>query len=620
MTKFLIVGSGFLMSKLSYSILGVFVSFLAKLYLFVPSKRKRLLFSNLTHAFPDWPYTQIKSAALESTVYLFEMGFFSLIYPHLSKFERRSTLVYPADEDRQLAELRQNGEPVLFLLPHVTLFESIATSSAFRPGNGKTLGAIYRPNSNSSLDSWVNNSRVNLGLKTFSRKKGLIQARKHLIEGNWLALLFDQNAGLNGELSLFIDRLCSITPLPDILLKGISAKVILVCPFRLSFFRARLKFHQLGQVPIGEVSKTAHHKIEQMIISHPKGMPEWLWSHGKWKTQNSPQQIFQLHLKRNKLPKPSLIPRKTKIWIRMPNWLGDVVMALPLINAIKEGRPDAEITLLCQVQYKSLLEHMNVGHRVITMPKKGLGYFIKLLPLRNQFPDIHFLFTNSLRGDIEAYICGSPLRLGGSTGRKRKMLSHQSIISKEYKKKHQVLLWEKYLRYFGLQKEICYSPLVSKSLSKKNEAVVCIAPGSSNSPEKRWPVGYWIVLLEKLLQDFPSHTFMILGTSNDSKICNMIRTQVNNERVQDQSGKTSIVDLVDCFERSTALVCNDSGAMHLANAVGLPLVAIFGPTDPSVTGPVYESPSIKIKCAEGDNIKDISPESVIREVSGVLSS
>ena len=113
---------------------------------------------------------------------------------------------------------------------------------------------------------------------------------------------------------------------------------------------------------------------------------------------------------------------------------------------------------------------------------------------------------------------------------------------------------------------------------------------------------------------------MILGTSNDSKICNMIRTQVNNERVQDQSGKTSIVDLVDCFERSTALVCNDSGAMHLANAVGLPLVAIFGPTDPSVTGPVYESSSMKIKCAEGDNIKDISPESVIREVSGVLSS
>jgi ADP-heptose:LPS heptosyltransferase len=98
----------------------------------------------------------------------------------------------------------------------------------------------------------------------------------------------------------------------------------------------------------------------------------------------------------------------------------------------------------------------------------------------------------------------------------------------------------------------------------------------------------------------------------------MIRTEVNNDRVHDLSGKTSITDLVDCFGRSSVLVCNDSGAMHLANAVGLPLVAIFGPTDPSVTGPVYKSPSVKVECSEGGNMNDIPPTSVLRAVTALL--
>ena len=593
MTKFLIVGSGFLMSKLPYSALGLFVSFLAKLYLFVPSKRKRLLFSNLTHAFPDWSYTQIKSAALESTVYLFEMGFFSLIYPHLSKFERRSTLVYPADEDRQLAELRQNGEPVLFLLPHVTLFESIATSSAFRPGNGKTLGAIYRPNSNPSIDGWVNKSRTDLGLKVFSRKKGLIQARNHLREGNWLALLFDQNAGLGGELSLFLNRLCSITPLPDIVVKNINANIVLATPVRLSFFRAKLKFYNLGEIKTKSVSHLVHRKLETLIKEHPDGLPEWLWSHGKWKTQDTAHQIFHLHSKRTNLPELDKIPKKTKIWIRMPNWLGDIVMALPLVRAIEAGRPDAEITLLCQSQYRSLFKHLNIGQRIIVLPPKGIGYYSFFWKLRNQYPDIHFLFTNSLRGDLEAYLCGAPLRLGGSTERKRKLLSHQAIISKEFDKKHQTLLWEEYLKYFGLKEPIDFAPFeVSKP--KELGKIICLAPGSSNTPEKRWPIDNWVQLLKSLVIELPDYEFRLIGTSNDAEICSTICKSTDSPNVYDYSGRTNLVELCDIFQNSSVLLCNDSGAMHLANAVGTSVVALFGPTEPSITGPVYQSTPQKI--------------------------
>ena len=594
-TKALIVTIGFLLSKVPYGGLEVFAHLLARIYLVYPQKRKRLLFSNLTHAFPHWTTDKIKNTAIKSTVCLVEMGFFSLIYPHLSRFERRSTLLYSEDIENDLIKLREKSKPTLILLPHISLFESIATSQVFRPFGGKTLGAIYRPNSNPSIDGWVNKSRTDLGLKVFSRKKGLIQARNHLREGNWLALLFDQNAGLGGELSLFLNRLCSITPLPDIVVKNIKANIVLATPIRLSFFRAKLKFYNLGEINTKSVSQLVHQKLETIINEHPDGLPEWLWSHGKWKTQDTAHQIFHLHSKRTNLPEVGKIPKKTKIWIRMPNWLGDIVMALPLIRAIERGRPDAEITLLCQPHYQSLLDHLKIGQRVIALPPKGIGYFFFFWKLRRQYPDIHFLFTNSLRGDLEAYLCGAPLRLGGSTKKKRKLLSHQALISKEFDKKHQTELWGEYLKFFGLKETIDFTPF-NTSGAKPNisHKVICLAPGSSNTPEKRWPTDNWVQLLKSLVMELPDYEFRLVGTSNDAEICSEIYKSTYSPNIYDYSGKTSLVELCDIFQNSRVLLCNDSGAMHLANAMSTSVVALFGPTEPSMTGPVYQSTPQKI--------------------------
>lgn len=616
-TKTLILGFGFLLSKLPYNILEVIISSLAKLYLFFPFKRKRLLFSNLSHAFPSWSLIQIRKTALESTARLFEMGFFSLIYPHLSTYERRLTMSFTKEIKKELKELRKHSKPTLILLPHISLFESIVTSQIFRPYSGKTLGAVYRPNSNPSINDWVNKSRTDLGVKIFPRKKGLLQAKKHLANGNWLALLFDQNSGSSGELSLFLDRLCSITPLPDILLKGINANVVIATPIRISFFRTKLELHYLGDSKKGGISSMAHKKLEDLIREHPEGLPEWLWSHGKWKTQDHPHQIFHLHSKRSSLPGTDKIPRKTKIWIRMPNWLGDVVMALPLIRAIEHGRPDAEITLLCQAQFKPLLRHLKIGHGIIELPHKGINYFLKVRSLRTRFPDVHFLFTNSLRGDIEARLIGSPLRLGGSLGRNRKLLSHQAMIFKDFENKHQVKLWSEYLKYFGLKEAIDYSPLLKVNNRIAEPKVICLAPGSSNSPEKRWPIENWVLLLSYLSKNLVDYKFKLIGTSKDSRICQTIASALPNENLFDHSGRTNLVQLCEVFQESSAIICNDSGAMHLANCLGLPVVAIFGPTSPSITGPIYDA-TTSIQCDGDNSMKEIEPKTVAIEVCRIL--
>ena len=77
------------------------------------------------------------------------------------------------------------------------------------------------------------------------------------------------------------------------------------------------------------------------------------------------------------------------------------------------------------------------------------------------------------------------------------------------------------------------------------------------------------------------------------------------------------MQLCEIFQESSAIICNDSGAMHLANSLGLPVVAIFGPTSPSITGPVYDAITT-IQCDDGNSMRKIAPKSVANEVYSIL--
>ena len=98
-----------------------------------------------------------------------------------------------------------------------------------------------------------------------------------------------------------------------------------------------------------------------------------------------------------------------------------------------------------------------------------------------------------------------------------------------------------------------------------------------------------------LIKKLPDHEFRLIGTSNDAEICSTILNSVDSPNVYDYSGETNLVELCNFFQNSNVLICNDSGAMHLGNSLGIPIVAIFGPTDASVTGPIFISPKVLIE-------------------------
>ncbi|MFL2911895.1 MAG: hypothetical protein ACJZ5X_00365 [Opitutales bacterium] len=432
---------GFCLSRLPYFFLEWVTELLAWLLISNPNPRRRLILSNLAHAFPDWDYGKIKRVAHESIARMFEMGFFSLCYPFLPSNVLRRTIFYDLKTEKQMDDLRRSKKPVLFLLPHTCLFETLATSPFFRPFRGKTLGAIYRPNKNKALDQWITRSREGLGLKVFSRKQGLIKARNHLKNGNWLVVLYDQNAGLRGIGSTFLGRICSISPLPDLLAKNKNVLCIHAVPERVSFFRTQLELENI-ETEDGRICEKAHKLLANKLMSCPRGYPEWLWSHGKWKTNNMIHEIFLLQEKFRSLDFGFKTEQANHIWVRMPNWLGDAVMAIPVIRAIRHGRPDSKIHLLCKSGYVSFLESLKLADEVIALPQnKGLKYYIELTKLRSYRHDAILVLTNSLRGDIESKLLGVEYRLGMITNQKRPLLNYQFQVPPELKDKHQLSVW-----------------------------------------------------------------------------------------------------------------------------------------------------------------------------------
>ncbi len=612
---------GFIFSRLDTSLLEQIVYLLAKLFFVFPSQRKSVLLSNLKYAFPEWSNSKVRRVARISTERMLEMGFFSLTYPFMVKERWRKSVQYSAETEQRLTELRRTKTPVLFLLPHFSLFETIATSPNFRPFGGKKLGAIFRPNRNPKLDQWIESARNSTGLVTFSRKEGLLKAKSFLKDGNWLVVLFDQNAGDRGVLDLFFDRLVSYTTLPDSLVRRTGATPVFVFPRRIKFFQSKLEIFEIPQGKESSVSTKAHRLLEGILKDDDNGCPEWLWSHGKWKIHARVESRYQMLNKRKQLISGRELSRRTNFFVRMPNWLGDVIMAIPVLLAIRKGRPDVRFTLLAKSQYIPLLRKFKMGEDYLELPLTGMSYFLKFRKLLKCKPDNYLLFTNSFRGDVEAILSGSRQRFGLSLpNRSRPLLTHSfdatQIGQDRFSQIHQTEMWEQMARYFGLKEQIAKEPLHLPEILR-NECKIGLVPGSSNSPGKRWSPANWISLIKELSSLNKSFNFHLYGTEPDRKITNDISTSLCTANVYDHAGKTDLSELSEELASCGIVIGNDTGAMHLANIVGTPVVVLFGPTNSIKTKPFFDCECIPLHSPNPLKIDDLNSNEVIEVIKKI---
>lgn len=582
--------------------------------------RRRVLLSNLHHAFPDRDAGELHRLARESARRMVETGMLSFAIPLLSAERLRGMIsVTPAVIDL-LQSQQSDPRPHLLASPHLAYWEAITAIALVTPPPFPEFAAIFRPIDNPAVDAWVKASRERHGMKLLSRKEGFQEAIRVLRRNGIVAVLFDQNAGLQGALSTLFGRVCSTSELAGLLVQKHSARVVTIYAERKAFWRIEVHVEPIAtdQTTAG-VTLSLNRWLEDKLRSSDEFCASWLWAHERWKNQDIPARRLRLEAKRNLLAEDlaarslSIMPRRTRLWIRLPNWLGDVVMFIPLLRAIRQGRPDAEITLIGKSGFAPLLQNYGLYENYLALPPRGRGYFAYFRRLAARYPDFTLLFTNSFRGDVESWLTGSPQRFGiKRPGKSRPLLTHAFSVPSDYDESqhHQLELWTDYLKHFGLNAAIDTAPLESPQPTG-NVSVGMIA-GSENNPEKRWPVRHWCALIDRLP---PNVQIVLFGTANDRAITDEIAARCQRQ-VENLAGRTNLAEYCAALKRCTVLVTNDTGGMHLANALGVPLVALFGPTNPVRTKPVFAAPVHILQppgCAPtgGGNLDDLEPEQVL---------
>ncbi len=568
-----------------------------ELILWAAPRRRRLLRSNLNHAFPARPRAWRRRIARESSRRLVETAALSLAAPYLSD-RRILAMARLAPSVETLArDLAVRPRPLVLATLHLALWESQTWLKRLSPVPLPEFGIIYRPLGGASLDAFFKRTRERHGMRLLSRRAGFAEAGAILRRRGVVGVLFDQNAGDQGALALLFNRVCSTTELPGLLAAKFSAELRTFHPRRTGFWRVAFESDPIPNDGTAAGATLALNRWLEQALGDEDLCASWLWAHDRWRNQDVPSRRLRLEAKRNLLARdlserglPAL-PRATRFWIRMPNWLGDIAMAGPLLRAVRASRPDAELTLLARPAFVPLLEALGLADRVRALPPPGLGYLADFAGLRATYPDTWILLTQSLRGDLEARVAGCPQRFGiERPGRRRLLLTEAYRVPPGFDEvhHHQVELWDNFLRHFGLAAPLDFAPLAVPALGPGAALApepIGLIPGSENAPAKRWPVARWRALIGAL----PDERFLVFGTAADRAIADQVAAGFG-ERVSNQAGRTALLDFARGLLGCRLVVANDTGGMHLANALGRPVVGLFGPTNPIRTGPVYAAP------------------------------
>lgn len=611
--KLLIVILGAFVASLPRSVAAGTASLLGFAVCALMRRRRAMMLRNLRCCFPEKTERERRAIALESCRRMIEMGMFVLASPH---FSRERILSNFSVDEKRLAELLAGNGPMVVAVPHFSLMESLTMIPLLYPPLAqRKIGIFYRPFDNPAIERWVKTTRERWGCRLLSRKKGLTQALSFLHENGLVCVLPDQGTGAHrGALSLFFGRVATCSELAGSLAHGHpGTRTVVAWCEREGFWRGKVCAEEIAPAGTGrdEINFSVNRWIERRLASSDSACADWLWMHDRWKGMK----YFNLEHRRNRLAETlrflglEKLPKKKKIFVRLPNWLGDVVMALPLVAALRKARPDAEITLVARAHLLPMLERLSCADKFAALPAKssGLGYWLacrKLLAAAS--PEVFVLFTNSLRGDAEARLSCAPMRCGMvREGHPRPLLTRAWRVPSDLDltKNHQTLVWARWLREScGLLLAPDFSPLkLSAGTDAETNApaagtggssavVVGLICGTENSPEKRWPVARWRELISLLLAAFPQAEIRLFGTAKDAAITAQVTAGTDAARVIDRAGKTNLPDYMGELASCRVVCGNDTGGLHLANMLGVPVVGVFGPTNPVRTGPIFDAP------------------------------
>ncbi|MDA8092126.1 MAG: lipopolysaccharide heptosyltransferase I [Nitrospiraceae bacterium] len=297
---------------------------------------------------------------------------------------------------------------------------------------------------------------------------------------------------------------------------------------------------------------------------------------------------------------------KNKILVIKPSSLGDVIHSLPFLYSIKEQLPQVKVHWVIAGGLAPLLEGHPLIDRLWTINKDEWKRPSRLIHTAREFMalskalkkerfDAVFDLQGLLRSAAIAAMAGAGSVIGFSEAREGGPLFYTHKVSVAGKKMHAVERYLKMAEFAGITPKIEF-PLpedidFAAPLGECEYAV--IAPGA-RWPSKRWPASKW----GELAKSFLPLRSLVIGAESDTGLALEVASASGGAAVP-FAGKSSLKGLVEIIRRAKFMVTNDSGPMHIAAALQVPVFAVFGPTDPELTGPYGKGPRVVISQKAG---------------------
>lgn len=325
-----------------------------------------------------------------------------------------------------------------------------------------------------------------------------------------------------------------------------------------------------------------------------------------------------------------------KVLVCGVNWLGDSIMTMPALRLFMAKHPSDRLTMLVKPGMESLWGLFPGLDQV-----RRFGYGLSGLwqtsgQLRNERWDAAYVLPRAARSALIPFCAGIPERIGREAHECRFLLT-RAIKMPLDPRHHQAL---EYANIFGVSEGGCLPHLPPLEIPPQilNEAAellggpgpwIGLVPGAARGPSKRWPDFHFAAAGRRLAAESGVRC-LVFGSQEEIALCRAVSEGIGSAALN-LAGQTTLPQLAALMGLCRVVVTNDCGGMHLAAAMGTPVVAVFGLTDPSRTGPLGNGH--RLVCAEGVRrsrdigrysrrarrvMESISPERVIREALAAL--
>lgn len=291
----------------------------------------------------------------------------------------------------------------------------------------------------------------------------------------------------------------------------------------------------------------------------------------------------------------------SKILVRATNWVGDAVMSLPALRAIRSRFPDAEITVLARPWVADLYARESWCSRILPYTAgRGLhdmaGKFRAAAELRRERFDCAILLQNAFEAAALVWLARIPVRIGYDRDGRGPLLTRAVKVPKPGETPvHQRYYYLELLRRAGLIERVPEVDAIRlEGADGAGEAgrpllegaVVGVSPGAAYGSAKRWLPERFAESAVKLAREFGGGV-AVFGTRDERPLCEQVTALIAAQGVaaRNFAGDTSLRQFIEMAAACRVFLTNDSGSMHIASALGVPTVAIFGATDHVATGP-----------------------------------